>query len=206
MYAPEKPYKVFDQDEFWSDRWDECSSGRPFDFNRTFTEQFRELGLAVPHQSLFTTNVENSYYTNHTLNMRNCYLLFGGGDSEDCMFGRFVVKSKDCLDGLSLYSCQWCYEGTASQDCYQCFYFANCRNCQNSLMVEDCQGCKNCCLCFGLQQKEYCFFNEQLTKEEYQKRVGALFPLTTKTIAELRTRLAHIDIEIATPSIAHLCE
>ena len=60
LYAQDKPYKVYDQDEWWSDRWDELSFGRPFDFSRTFTEQFRELSLDVPHQGLFTTNAENT--------------------------------------------------------------------------------------------------------------------------------------------------
>lgn len=78
IYAQDKPYKVYDQDEWWSDRWDALSYGRDFDFSRTFSEQFRELTLAVPHQGLFTTNAENSYYTNHSLNTRNCYLIAGG--------------------------------------------------------------------------------------------------------------------------------
>jgi len=189
IYASDKPYKVYDQDEFWSDRWDECSYGRDFDFGKTFSEQFAALGCDVPHQALFTTNVENSYYTNHTLNMRNCYLLFGGGDSQDCMFGRFVIFSKDTLDGLSLYSCQWCYEGIASQECYQCLYFMNCRQCSDCLMVEDCQNCKNCCLCFGLKGKEYCMLNEPLGKEEYERRMADLRPLTTEKVRLLRERL-----------------
>jgi len=196
MYAADKPYKVYDQDEFWSDRWDEYSFGRAFDFNKTFSEQFKELGLAVPHQALFTSNVENSYYTNHTLNMRNCYLLFGGGDSEDCMFGRFVITSKDTLDGLSLYSCQWCYEGIASQECYQCRYFMNCRHCSDCLMVEDCLNCKNCTLCFGLKNQEYCMMNERLGREEYEKRMKELLPLTPEKIQMLRTRLLELKMRL----------
>ncbi len=196
IYAADKPYVVYDQDEFWSDRWDELSYGREFDFGKTFSEQFSALGLSAPHQALFTTNVENSYYTNHTLNMRNCYLLFGGGNSEDCLFGRFVIDSKNCLDGLSLYSCQWCYEGSASQNCYECFFFSNCRNCSSSLMIEDCQSCKNCCLCFGLQNREYCFLNEQMSKEEYQKRISALFPLTNATIENLKSQLEKLRMPL----------
>ncbi|MFA5799657.1 MAG: hypothetical protein WC840_01720 [Candidatus Peribacteraceae bacterium] len=196
MYAPDKPYKVYDQDEFWSDQWDECSYGRDFDFSKTFTEQFASLGRDAPHQALFTSNVENSYYTNHTLNMRNCYLLFGGGDSQDCMFGRFIIYSQDTLDGLSLYSCRWCYEGIASQDCYHCLHFQNCRNCSDCLMVEDCQGCKNCCLCFGLKGQEYCILNERLGKEEYEKRMAELRPLTPEKIQSLRARLTELKMRL----------
>ncbi len=196
IYAADKPYKVYDQDEFWSDQWDDLEHGRPFDFSRTFTEQFRELGLAVPHMSLFTTNVENSYYTNHALNMRNCYLLFGGGNSDDCMFGRFIVTSKDTLDGLSLYSCEWCYEGVASQHCYKCLFFMNCRNCSECLMVQDCSGCKNCCLCVGLQNREYCFLNEQLKKEDYENRMKEISPLTRETVKLLQAKLDELRLKM----------
>jgi hypothetical protein len=192
MYAPDKPYKVYDQEEFWSDRWDELAYGRPYDFDRTFSEQFKELGLAVPHQSLFTTNEQNSYYTNHSLNCRDCYLVAGITNAENCLYGRFVIDSKDTVDGLSLYSCQWCYEGVTSQNCYQCFFFMNCRNCADCLMVEDCQSCKSCCLCFGLQNKEYHFLNQPLSKEEYEQHLTELRPLTTEKIRILRQKFAEL--------------
>ncbi len=196
MYAPDKPYIVYDQDEFWSDRWDECTYGRDFDFSRTFSEQFTELGLVVPHMSLFTTNVENSYYTNHTLNCRNCYLLFGGGNDEDCLFSRFMSGCKDTVDALSLYFCQWCYEAIASQECYRCFFLQNCRNCSDCLMVEDCTGCKNCICCFGLNNKEYCVLNELIGKEAFERRKAELGILTNTKIAALRAQLEQFRLQL----------
>lgn len=198
IYAQDKPYVVYDQDEFWSDKWDECSYGRNFDFTKTFTEQFEALNRAVPHMSLFTTNVENSYYTNHSLNAKNAYLIAGATNVQDCLFGRFLISCEDTVDGLSLYSCRWCYECVASQGCYQCLYATYCHNCSDCLMIEDCQNCKNCCLCFGLKGKEYYFLNEYLGKEEYERRMAELGPLTNEKImhlklkfAELRARLPH---------------
>ena len=196
IYSPDKPYIVYDQDEFWGDQWDELAHGRDFDFSRTFTEQFQELGLVQPHVSLFTTNVENSYYTNHTLNCRNSYLLFGGGNDEDCMFSRFLSGCKDTLDALSLYACQWCYEGIASQDCYRCFFFQNCRNCSDSIMVEDCIGCKNCLCCFGLQNKEYCVLNAFVGKEMYEQRMKELGMLSHAKIAALRSQMEKMKIAL----------
>jgi CxxC-x17-CxxC domain-containing protein len=189
IYAQDKPYKVYDQDEWWSDRWDDLAHGRPFDFNKTLTEQMRELNALQPHMSLFTTNAENSYYTNHSLNARNTYLVAGATNIEDCMYGRFVIDSKNCVDGLSLYNCQWCYESVASQGCYQCFWATYSYNCSDCIMVEDCSNCKNCCLCYGLKNQEYCFFNEKIGKEEYEKRMKELMPLTPEKIRLLREKL-----------------
>lgn len=196
MYAQDKPYKVYDQDEWWSDRWDELSYGRDFDFSRTFTEQFRELNLAVPHQGLFTTNAENSYYTNHSLNTKNCYLIGGATNLEDCLFGRFVISGHDVVDGLSLFGCEWCYEGVASQQCYQCMFFRHSRDCSSCLVIDDCQSCKNCCMCFGLKSKEYCYLNEQLSKEEYGERMQQHLPLTSDGINAMRRQLAELSIKL----------
>lgn len=187
IYSQEKPYKVYDQDEWWSDRWDELAFGRPFDFSRTLADQLQELCLAVPHQGLFTNGAENSYYTNHSLNTRNCYLVAGATNLEDCLFGRFIIGGHDVVDGLSLFACEWCYEGTASQHCYQCMFFRHCRDCSDCIMVDDCQSCRNCCMCFGLQGKQYCLRNEQLTKEDYERKMQELLPLTIAKITQLRS-------------------
>ncbi len=196
MYAEDKPYKVYDQDEWWGDQWDECSYGRSFDFGRTFTEQFLELNRDVPHMSLFTTNVENSYYTSHALNAKNTYLVAGATDIEDSLYGRFLISCKDVVDGLSLYSCQWCYECTASQDCYQCFFATYSHHCSDSLMIENCQNCKHTCLCFGLQGQEYCFLNERVGKAEYERRMEELLPLTSEKIDLLRGKLNDLKIDL----------
>lgn len=196
MYSPDKPFKVYDQDEWWSDRWDSMAYGRDFDFSQPFFEQFRGLHLAVPHPSLYTTNVVNSYYTNYVLHSKDCYLVFGGGNDENCLFGRFVIYSKDTVDGLSLYSCEWCYEGIASQHCYQCAYFMNCRHCTDCLMVQDCQSCRNCVCCFGLTNAEYCIQNQRVGKEAFEQWKQQLGSLTVQKAKGLREQLATLRREL----------
>lgn len=189
IYSPDKEHNVYDQDEWWSDRWDARDYARDIDFSRPLSEQLKELRLHVPCASLYTTNIENSYYTNHSLNMKNCYLIYGGGNNEDCLYGGFVSFSEDVVDGLSLYSCKHCYEGIASQNCYQCLYFKNCRDCSDCLMIEDCSSCRNCIACFGLHKKEYCLLNEELGKEEYEKRKEELGDLTLEKVSLLGEKL-----------------
>jgi len=185
--APGKRYTIYDQDEWWSDQWDGKGYGRKFDTGRSFIEQVHELNQEVPHPSLSTTNVENSAYTNYSLNVRNSYLVFGVTNAEDCMYGKFVITCKDCVDCLSIFSSERCYEGVAASRCYNCAYFSYCQNCSDCFLVEDCIGCKNCILCLGLQQQEYCIFNEKLDRETYEKRKDELLKnLTVQKIRELR--------------------
>jgi hypothetical protein len=50
IYSPDKPFKVYHQDFWWSDKWDATEYGHAdgMDFERGFFEQFRELALRVP--------------------------------------------------------------------------------------------------------------------------------------------------------------
>lgn len=195
-YSPDKPHKVYDQDEWWSDQWDALSYGRDFDFNRTFTEQFKELVEAVPHVSLINKGSENSYYTNFALFVRNCYLIFGAGNSEDCMYGKYIVGSKDCVDNLAIYNCELCYEGVASEGCYNCKYFLNSRNCVDSLMVDSCLSCKNCIACFGLVNKEYCYLNQYVGKEKFEELKKEYEYLTPAKVAFLRKNLTELQANL----------
>lgn len=196
IYSPEKPYTVYDKDEWWADDWDPRDYGRDIDFSRTFAEQFQELRLQVPRVNLFTSNAENSYYTNHALNMKNCHLICGGGDDEDCLYGNYIAFCKDTVDGLALYSCEKCYEGIASERCYNCCFFVNSRDCIDCLMVEECSSCRNCIGCFGLHQKQYCLFNEELGKDEWERRRKELGFLTPEKIRMLRERLTQLKMSL----------
>lgn len=197
IYSPDKPYKVYDQDLWWSDQWDGSTYARNFDFKRSFFEQFRELYIAVPRVSLHTINVENSYFTCYTLNMKNCYLIFGAGNDEDCMYGKYVAYCKDCVDSLCIYNCQFCYEGVASDDCYACRFFTNCRNCSECTMIEDCSGCNNCLACFGLRNKEYCYLNKFVGREKYEKLMKEYEYLTSDKIDFLKMQLGELKNNLA---------
>ena len=196
MHSPDKPYKVYDQAEWWSDKWDPLQYGRDFDFTKTLAEQLKSLYQDTPHVSLQNTNAENSYYTNFALNQKNCYLIFGAGNNEDCLYGKFIVNSKDVVDGLNLYSCEKCYEGVASDKCYNCKFFFGSRNCSDSIMIENCQSCRDCIGCFGLQSKQYYVFNKYIGKEKYQEFAKEYEYLTPEKIDFLQKKLDELKIHL----------
>src|SRR3989338_4387158 len=47
-------------------------------------------------------------------------------------------------------------------------------DCMNSAFLFDCRNCEHCFGATGKRNRQYVFFNEQLTKEEYEKRVAAI--------------------------------
>ena len=82
------PYTVYKQQEWYTDKWDPMSYGRPYDFTRPFFEQWHELSLAVPRPSLFTGYQydENSDYTNHAGKNKDCYMIFDSDENRDCYY------------------------------------------------------------------------------------------------------------------------
>ncbi len=186
IYAPDSPFKVLDQEEWWGDKWDPAKYGRDFDFNRPFADQFYELNLAVPHMSLYTKNTDNAYYSNFTLDSKNSYLVYGCTGSEDIFFSKFMYQCRDIMDSYSLFNCERCYEGIASEKCFNCQFFMGCRNCSGSLMIEECDGCKNCMMCFGLKNKEYYVLNEFVGKERYKQMSKELGQLSHAKLTLMR--------------------
>lgn len=168
MYSPQSPYKVYTHEEWWSDDQDSKQYGRDFDFNRPFFEQFQELLLEVPRVNLMQSQSENCEYSNFVNNGKNCYMIFGCVDSENCTYGHIVWECKDSLDNLYLYRSELCYESIDCLGSYKLLYSQECDSCTDSIGLFDCRSCTNCIGCVGLKQKSYCIFNEQLDKAAYE--------------------------------------
>lgn len=173
MYAPlpssAPTLSVYESSYWWSDQWSGETFARDYDFNRSFFSQFAELFAAVPHISLINTNCENSYYTSHAINCRNCYLLIGAVGSDGAQYGYFIINCRDTFDGLSLHQCELCYDGVSSLRCYGCISFSNSRDCTDCLFIEDCQSCTNCIACVGLHGKSYYVLNQPVDKAKFEE-------------------------------------
>ena len=173
MYHEGHPFPVYDNDVWWGDSWDARDFGRDFDFDRSFFEQIKELHDEVPHFALAvaTTTCENSDYANHAGYLKNCYLVYNTDYAERCMYSKGVNRCFDCLDCFKVYDSEACYECMNSYNCKFCIYV------WDSETTSDCQfsynltGCRHCFLCANLQNQEYCFENEKLAPEEWEKRV-----------------------------------
>lgn len=173
IYSPDKTKPVYCPDCFWSDNWNSLDYGQDFDFNQPFFPQFQQLFEKVPALSLILDKNENSAYNNSCAELKNCYLCFDGGFAQDCLYGETFDYLKDCIDFLFLQHCEICYQCINCFHCYELFYSQFCQNCSNSYFLTDCTGCKNCFGCVNLVQKEYCWFNQQLSKAEYEEKLAS---------------------------------
>ncbi|MBI3618986.1 hypothetical protein HY213_03045 [Candidatus Peregrinibacteria bacterium] len=160
--------------ECWhSDRWDPCRWGRDVDFSRPMFEQLKELWRDVPAQHLLTagTNV-NSEYIHYAGFAKNCYLIMHSDFCENCYYGYGFKKTVSCVDGFYNMHSELCYDCIDVHGCYGLTGCQDCINCSSSGFLRDCIGCKHCFLCAGLRDKEYCFENQQLSKESYEEKIA----------------------------------
>lgn len=175
LYEQNSPFTVYCQECFWSDKWDPKNFGQDYDSSKSFIEQIKEIQKKAPRLPLLNTFSENSEYTNHASKNKDCYLVFASFDNERAMYCRKTRNSKDVMDCTTCFNgCELCYECFLIENCYSLNYSVNCKNCSNSSFLFDCVGCKDCYMSYGLRNKQFYFKNQQLSEEEYKKKIPNL--------------------------------
>src|SRR3989344_1136328 len=174
IYRPDAPFPVYDQTYWKSDAFDAHIYGRDFDFSRPFFEQYEELRRTVPHLALVNSRSVKSDYTNQSQDNKERYMLVTSGSNEKCMYGNWCQNSYYIGDSSMVFKSEFCYECVNVARCSKCIW---CRDCLDSVGLQfciDCRGCVDCFGCVGLREKQYYWFNQPLSKEEYKKRLGEI--------------------------------
>lgn len=195
MYDENVPFPVYSPKEWFGDSWDARDYGREFDFTRPFFEQFVELRDKVPHLSLISSNNQNCDFCNIVGECKDSYLIYGSVYCENCLYGS-PFNCKKCVDSLVLRDSELCLECLDSDKLYSCIY---CQNCSNSHDLKFCWSVHNCQDCFGcvnLSHKQYCIFNEQYSKDEYEKNLAKLDLRHDGMIKMVRAKLNELKIEL----------
>jgi hypothetical protein len=175
MYNPKSPYKIYCYDCFYSDKWNSKDYALDYDFNKLFFDQLKELLIKVPRINLGISSGDgpniNSEYTNMASSCKNCYLIFNGGINEDAMYMRGVRHSLDSSDCYFAEKIERCYESINIQQSSGVLWGQNVVNCVDSYFLLNCSNLTNCFGCINLRNKSNCWFNEQVSPEEYKKRL-----------------------------------
>ncbi|MCX6807279.1 MAG: hypothetical protein NTZ80_00495 [Patescibacteria group bacterium] len=196
MYSPDKPFIIYPQKDWWSDTWDPMAYGQDFDSNKTFAEQFKNLLLKVPRESIFITNCENCEYNNYIRDSKDCYLcsLVSNG-TRNAYYSYWIVKSTDIFDCLSAVECELLYECINTYNSYDCRYLNFCKNCENCIFGYGLIGCSHCFGCVNMQNKQYCFFNKQCSKEEYKGKLTQINRGSYKEIEDLKKQFDEFRLQ-----------
>ena len=128
----------------------------PIKFNQGL-KNFNSTGSYVTN----CKNVNDSYLVRESENMRYCQHMLAPGNKE-CydisIWGKNTELSYEtCVSGENSYNLKFCF------NCWPA--------CKDSEYGMDLFSCSNCFGCVGLKKKQYCIFNKQYSKEEYEELI-----------------------------------
>jgi len=178
MYNPKSLYNTVCYKCYMSDSWDAKDFAQDYQTDKPFFEQLNDLFHKVPKNTTFLSTGDgpniNSEYANMSGGLKNCYLIFNCGSTENASYSRGVRFSKDFSD---------CYFGENIERCYECInvlksngliFARNTFGSIDSIFTLNCGNVNNCFGCVNLRNKSYHFFNEPLSHDEYKKKVSEI--------------------------------
>ncbi|MFA6297386.1 MAG: hypothetical protein WC629_02385 [Candidatus Paceibacterota bacterium] len=169
IYPKETIFKIYCQQCWRSDKWSADIYAEEVDFSRPFFEQFKELYTEVPKFSLSNLNSVKSDYCNLNIDIKNCYLVFGSGYNEDCIYSNTLFKCRNVLDSNFTSKCEYSAYLIDCDSCYDTLFSQDSQNCINSMFLFDCHNCQNCLLSTNLRNKSFYIRNKKVDKETFKK-------------------------------------
>ena len=188
-FAPDAPYKVYCPECWWSDKWNPFDYGRDYDFSRPFFEQIKELWSEVPllGLSIDVPTMKTSPWNHYAGTIKNSYLLFHAGYTEDSAYGFYVDHCNDLFDCSAMILDELCYDSMHSYKCSRCVGSrSQVVNSIDCYFLKDSFNCQNCFASANLRNKKYYIFNKPYTKEEYFQEVKKWDLGSYKTYKEIQ--------------------
>lgn len=139
-----------------------------------FQEKFNKLKQRYPRPPTHSLSNENSDYGDYLFRCKNAFFSFDTADSADICYIFDSFKTTDCIDGDYVVESEKLYECVDSFKAYNSTYLNYCARIYDSHFCFDCNDSNNLFGCVYLNHKQYCIFNKQYKKEEYEKKVQEL--------------------------------
>ena len=190
IYPEECPFPVYDYQYFIGDVFD------PFIFGEKYKEGTSGMEILLAQRKVFPMpsflnrdpSSVNSDYSNGGRNVKNGYYVFACYTVEDAWYSDLVSRSRNVMDSHSVWDSELIYTCVQVEHLYKCsfIYFSN--NCTDSMFLFDCKNCDNCFGCVNLRGGKYVVYNKQYTKEEYEKFMQDVYPLSRTKLSEYKNK------------------
>ncbi len=194
IYHSEVPHPVYCTHCWWSDRWSGRSYARELNLKRSMMGQFRDLREVVPQLAMVNDNgaqSENCEYCQNFAFGKNCYLVVGSWNDQDCLYCNESGYCRDVVDcDFVNLECELVYESNCCTHLYRCAFLSASTNCSECFFGYDLKGCKYCFGCIGLRNQSYCIFNKKVSPEEYRRFLAAEGDLGShRNLEKLKTEI-----------------
>ncbi len=168
MYSPNKPFRVWCHDCWFSDTWDARDFGISHDPSKPFLEQIKALLDTVPKVGLMYERSVNSEYVNISADNKNCYMIIESSNNEDCIHCYWIQECRNLTDVSFASKTELSYESDDCYNSYKLFYGKGCHDTHDGYFLLDCRGCSDCIGCVNLRNKQYHVFNKPFSREAYE--------------------------------------
>ena len=145
-----------------------------------YLNNFNELEQKFPHRFYDWINNENVSW-NFIYNCKDCYDCFDIKNSEDAKCCYNCWDGKTCSDSSYFMWLTLSYEWLSQSDNYLCLFVEYVWRSKNVFYSSYCFDCSDLFGCVGLHNKQYCIFNKQYTREEYEREVAKIIWRMTET-------------------------
>ena len=192
LYARNCSFSWFLEDCIWCTNCFGCSwlKNKSYHiFNKEVSKQEYESFLEKAKQNIWAykdwrdqienyitfdgTVVENSenYTGNYIYNSKNIINASQSWDSEDISHSTRFAEMKDSMDIYGSAKWSLLYEAFCCDYGYRLLFSYDSEHCKDSFFLDHCYHSSNLFACAWLRNAEYCIFNKQYTKQQYEQLV-----------------------------------
>ncbi len=133
-------------------------------------KEFTTFSLNIPRRYVMTLQIVNSTGDNLSTS-KNSKFAFIGKNLENCRYIDHCADDKDSFDLTTTGEVSECYECVVGDHSQLNLFGLFSVKSQDIRYCQHCHNCKHCFGCVGLRNANYCIFNKQYTKEEYEELV-----------------------------------
>ena len=192
MYDPESPAIILPTSEWMDKRTSDTflAYGRAYEDQRPFFEQWNDFSRRIPRPAIIQDpKNESSEWSSYCMTCKNNYQCYCNSECRDLFYGDYNSCCSYSADLFGGDRVEWCYDGMRIDTSSHVFWSEWSIDCVSSSFLLNCRNCHDCFGCANLVNKSYCFLNEQLTSEEYRRRLSTI-DLGDADMVELwRTRI-----------------
>lgn len=126
-----------------------------------------ELKSYYPLTQTHQVNDENTFFSNYSFYNKNSYLCFDAAYNKESAYLYDSAYDEFCYDMIYSYHSEHCYQLVDCDKMFNCNFCVFTNYATDSMYLFNCYNVKDCFGCVGIQNKQYCLLNRQLTKQVY---------------------------------------
>jgi len=165
---PDIPIPCMNDKDWWVS---DFSHDQAIDLDQPFFDQMRTLIQKTPYCASRDDGSNQNSICVDVLKSEDLYMAFGGNECRRLTYAALFFDAEDSIDVTNIWKSRECFRCNRASKCHKCFACLECFDCINCNFLFDSRNCEDCFGGANLRNSKYVFFGEQLSKEEYQKRI-----------------------------------